>query len=168
MLNDTNSDKAQAEIKSVLAECAQARKELQAIVPALEKVNDNLPKPLSSVKALIKVLKTADSRLGGVENELNKILKGDTSKKINDVADKLISVSTTLDSSLSTYTKEIKPQLDKTVDSLLDVLFDVSNLLTTVENQSPQLNTLSQIHKSINNLAVAQTVELLLRQATTF
>ena len=76
-INDTNSDKAQAEIKSVLAECAQARKELQAIVPALEKVNDNLPKPLSSVKALIKVLKTADSRLGGVENELNKILKGD-------------------------------------------------------------------------------------------
>lgn len=71
-INDTNSDKAQAEIKSVLAECAQARKELQAIVPALEKVNDNLPKPLSSVKALIKVLKTADSRLGGVENELNK------------------------------------------------------------------------------------------------
>lgn len=44
-------------------------------MPALEKVNDNLPKPLSSVKALIKVLKTADSRLGGVENELNKILK---------------------------------------------------------------------------------------------
>ena len=146
-INDTNSDKAQAEIKSVLAECAQARKELQAIVPALEKVNDNLPKPLSSVKALIKVLKTADSRLGGVENELNKILKGDTSKKIGDVADKLISVSTTLDSSLSTYTKEIKPQLDKTVDSLLDVLFDVSNLLTTVENQSPQLNTLV---KSLN------------------
>ena len=125
-INDTNSDKAQAEIKSVLAECAQARKELQAIVPALEKVNDNLPKPLSSVNALIKVLKTADSRLGGVENELNKILKGDTSKKISDVADKLISVSTTLDSSLSTYTKEVKPQLDKTVDSLLDVLFDVS------------------------------------------
>ena len=146
-INDTNSDKAQVEIKSVLAECAQARKELQAIVPALEKVNDNLPKPLSSVKALIKVLKTADSRLGGVENELNKILKGDTSKKIGDVADKLISVSTTLDSSLSTYTKEIKPQLDKTVDSLLDVLFDVSNLLTTVENQSPQLNTLV---KSLN------------------
>ena len=116
-------------------------------MPALEKVNDNLPKPLSSVKALIKVLKTADSRLGGVENELNKILKGDTSKKINDVADKLISVSTTLDSSLSTYTKEIKPQLDKTVDSLLDLLFDVSNLLTTVENQSPQLNTLV---KSLN------------------
>ena len=81
------------------------------------------------------------------ENELNKILKGDTSKKIGDVADKLISVSTTLDSSLSTYTKEIKPQLDKTVDSLLDVLFDVSNLLTTIENQSPQLNTLV---KSLN------------------
>ena len=80
-INDTNSDKAQAEIKSVLAECAQARKELQAIVPALEKVNDNLPKPLSSVKALIKVLKTADSRLGGVENELNKILKGELLRK---------------------------------------------------------------------------------------
>lgn len=146
-INDATSDKAQAEIKSVLAECAQARKELQAIVPALEKVNNNLPKPLSSVEALIKVLKIADSRLGGVENELNKILKGDTSKKIGDVADKLTSVSTTLDSSLSTYTKEIKPQLDKTVDSLLDVLFDVSNLLTTIENQSPQLNALV---KSLN------------------
>ena len=98
-INDTTSDKAQAQIKSVLAECAQARKELQEIVSALDKVNNNLPKPLRSVEALIKVLKTADSRLGGVENELDKILKGDTSKKIDDVADTLISVSTTLDSS---------------------------------------------------------------------
>lgn len=151
-INDTTSASAQAEIKSVLAECAQARKELQAIIPALEKVNNDLPKPISAVEALIKVLKTADSRIGGVENELNKILQGDSSKKINDVADKLANVSSTLETSLSTYTKDIKPQLDKTVDSLLDVLFDVSNLLTTVENQSPQLNALV---KSLNGSIAA-------------
>lgn len=64
-----------------MAECVQARKELQTIVPTLENVNNSLPKPLSAVKALVKILKTADSRLGGVENELNKMLQGDTSKK---------------------------------------------------------------------------------------
>lgn len=88
-------------------------------MPALEKVNDNLPKPLSSVKALIKVLKTADSRLGGVENELNKILKGDTSKKIGDVADKLISVSTTLDSSLQHTPRKLSLSLTKRLTAFL-------------------------------------------------
>ena len=146
-INNVTTEKSQAEIKSVLAECVQARKELQAIVPTLENVNNSLPKPLSAVKALVKILKTADSRLGGVENELNKMLQGDTSKKVNDVANKLSEVSKTLDSSLSTYESDIKPSLDNTIDSLLDVLFDVSNLLTTIENQSPQLNTLV---KSLN------------------
>lgn len=146
-INNVTTEKAQAEIKSVLAECVQARKELQAIVPTLENVNNSLPKPLSAVKALVKILKTADSRLGGVENELNKMLQGDTSKKVSDVANKLSEVSKTLDSSLSTYESDIKPSLDNTIDSLLDVLFDVSNLLTTIENQSPQLNALV---KSLN------------------
>lgn len=63
------------------------------------------------------------------------------------MANKLSEVSKTLDSSLSTYESDIKPSLDNTIDSLLDVLFDVSNLLTTIENQSPQLNTLV---KSLN------------------
>ena len=125
-INDTNSDKAQAEIKSVLAECAQARKELQAIVPALEKVNDNLPKPLSSVKALIKVLKTADSRLSGVKSLNGSIEAGDD-------------LLTSLHSLISNCAKQLE-NLSKKLDGLGDSEI-VNTLMNLTEGNSDDLGS---------------------------
>lgn len=146
-INDSTTEKSVVEINKVLSKTTQTRTELQKIIDALDKVNRNLPKSLKSVDTAITKLKKADSKLSDIQTELNAVLNSNVSKDVSAIADKLYDVSDDIYAVSESYANKIKPALNNTVDSLLDVLFDVSNMLTTVEKQTPQMNALV---KSLN------------------
>lgn len=135
-------------INEVVAACNKASSRLDIVISTLKTVNSKLPKSIDKIDSLVKKLEAYNANIKAVSSDLTALLGGDSSIKLSDVAKKMDSASSGITSGYSTYKSSVKPSIDKMVNELLDVLFDVSNLLTTLNNETPKMNALV---KSLNS-----------------
>lgn len=116
---------------------------ISTTVTALEGVNNALPTKLSSLTNLINNLKSIDSKLQSLSSTISTALNsGNASGAISTVASQLNDISGLINSSSGDYRSNVKPALDKSVNSLLEIMTDVSNIITALSS-SKDINTIS-------------------------
>lgn len=125
---------------------------ISTTVTALEGINNALPAKLSALTNLISNMKAIDSKLQSLSTTIsNATSSGNASSVISTVAKQLNDISGLINSASGDYKTNVKPALDKNVNSLLSIMTDISNIITALSS-SKDINTLSD---TLNNSLTA-------------
>lgn len=139
---DTSTDGAK-EFASAIATCKQISKNINNVIDALDILNKSLPTPLPEITDSIKKLTSIRDDIDAVVNDMQYALDHHTvSSAIESVAKSLRRISSSLSTATDYYNSKLKPKLNSSVDSLLKVLKDLSNLLLSINGDMPTMNTL--------------------------
>lgn len=144
-LSDDASSKGVQEFISAIATCKQISQNLDSVITVLKEVNNALPTPLPEINDAVKKLTSIKGDIDKVVSDMQYAVDHNTvSKAFKSIAKSLRNISKDLKSTTSYYDKTLKPKLNKSVDSLLTVLKDVSNLLNSISGDVPAMNQLVQ------------------------
>lgn len=136
------SGKPIEEIKAVLTDVygsvSEIEGSLSVIIEALEIINDSLPEPLPALTAMIVSLKDVDTTLLTLKSTLDTAIHSTSVETfLKKISSQLSSASTTITELQKTYKSDIKPKLENTVNSVLGLLVDVSNILSSIDKDEP-------------------------------
>lgn len=125
-------------------------------VASLQNINNNLPTKIASIDDMITKLNTVNSDIKAVSSGINSSSGSLLPvSKISEMSSLLRDTAQTIDVIRNEYNGNIKPELDKSVGSMLSVLNDVSGVLTALAadgNTDTLIKTLSGAVNSGNSL----------------
>lgn len=146
-LSKLDYESAQESINVVSGSVGSVKSAVDEVISVLTSLNNGLSQPISELTSVIKQLTGVSNSLGDIKNLLDGITITNMRPTLIQVADKLSSLSKTLTSIEGNYTKNIQPKLKENVSSLLSTLTDLSNIIESVNKDTPQLNTMSDTFK---------------------
>ncbi len=139
------TDTAVAELTRAAEVAQAAQTRIETVSQALKTINDNLPTRLALLDNIIENLDKQDSQLQDIVDGINEAIEnGEVSTAIKTTAQKMRAVSSAISSISTDYKDNVKPALNENIDSLIELLTNVSNLLDAVDKQSPKVNALVQ------------------------
>ncbi len=132
-INDVANNATTAGLKTVQASVKDVNQKLSLFISTLESIRDSLETPVDGLDKLITSLTEAKNSLTQLDNRLTTIIStGANQNDVSEVTNSLKSIASTLDGLNSGYTNTVKPALSKAIDSLLEVMGDVSNIIEKV------------------------------------
>ncbi len=132
-----------AELTKVAETASAAENALSLASQALRTVNDSLPEPLDVINDVASTLETQAENLGKLSDDITSaIAEGNASKAVASTVSTLHKISSDLTGATETYKSDIKPVIENNINSLVEVLADVSNLINALEGDMPQVNEL--------------------------
>lgn len=146
-LSKLDYESAQESINVVSGSVGSVKSAVDEVISVLTSLNNGLSQPISELTSVIKQLTGISNSLGDIKNLLDGITITNMRPTLIQVADKLNNLSKTLTSIEGNYTKNIQPKLKENVSSLLSTLTDLSNIIESVNKDTPQLNTMSDTLK---------------------
>lgn len=141
--NYSATEKGRDALNQALVKCAETEKKVKAVINALNKVNSSLPIKLKAIDKTVAKLNKADSALTELITDINLALNSNASVKLSEISLKMVNTATLLDSAANDYNSDIKPQIDKTVTQLMQVLTGMSNLVATLNKEVPNITVLT-------------------------
>lgn len=139
---DAVGEKNTAVLEKALSVCTNAQANLQIVIDALQKVNDNLPKPLPAVEDILQRLNTVNARLQTAIQDINGLLQSGKNP-VSASAKELRALSAAVKGISDTYKSDVQPVLSGEVGSLLAVMSNLSALLGDLNDDMPTIQTLS-------------------------
>ncbi len=122
---------------------AKAKEKIDVISSALKTVNDNLPTRLTLLDSITDRLDAQSAELQSTVDSINTALEeGKASSAVTSIASKLRGVATSITSITNDYNDNVKPAIEDSINSLIELLSDISNLMTALESDMPNLNVL--------------------------
>ncbi|MBO5494263.1 MAG: YhgE/Pip domain-containing protein [Eubacterium sp.] len=142
-LGNASTEIVVAELTKVAETASAAENALSLASQALRTVNDSLPEPLDAINDVASTLETQAENLGKLSDDITSaIAEGNASKAIASTVSTLHKISSDLTGATETYKSDIKPVIENNINSLVEVLADVSNLINALEGDMPQVNEL--------------------------
>lgn len=142
-LGNASTEVVVAELTKVAETASAAENALSLASQALRTVNDSLPEPLDAINDVASTLETQAENLGKLSDDITSaIAEGNASKAIASTVSTLHKISSDLTGATETYKSDIKPVIENNINSLVEVLADVSNLINALEGDMPQVNEL--------------------------
>jgi len=128
-------------INQALTNCKDLQSKITSLTNILKQFKELLPDEEKLVGNIISSLEDSDKKLNGVITDLEAILNGNFSGRVNDVANNMISISNTMSSAGTDFKENLQPKLKATIKSLLNTIGDVSNVITALQKDMPAVNT---------------------------
>ena len=142
-LGNASTEVVVAELTKVAETASAAENALSLASQALRTVNDSLPEPLDAINDVASTLETQAENLGKLSDDITSaIAEGNASKAVASTVSTLHKISSDLTGATETYKSDIKPVIENNINSLVEVLADVSNLINALEGDMPQVNEL--------------------------
>ena len=142
-LGNASTEVVVAELTKVAETASAAENALSLASQALRTVNDSLPEPLDVINDVASTLETQAENLGKLSDDIaSAIAEGNASKAVASTVSTLHKISSDLTGATETYKSDIKPVIENNINSLVEVLADVSNLINALEGDMPQVNEL--------------------------
>ena len=134
---------ASTHLKSASETVKANARNLSALLTSLETVQNALPGGVTGLDDLLSRLRAVRTDLSDAEGDISSAINGGAANLASrGVSGKLSSISSALSSLSADYNGKVKPALDTAVDSLLNVLEDLSGILSAV-NGSGELTALA-------------------------
>lgn len=149
-INGIANNATSSGLKTTQATVEDISEKITLFVGTLESIRDSLPAQVDGLNKLIVKLEEVKTNLETVNGKItNAINTGATENDVSDITNSLNSIANTLDSVDTNYTKTVKPALDKSIDSLLEVMADVSNIISKVGKSEEYKNLASSLNTSL-------------------
>lgn len=141
-VQDAVGEKNTAVLEKALSVCINAQANLQIVIDALQKVNDNLPKPLPAVEDILQRLNAVNTRLQTAIQDINGLLQSGKNP-VSASAKELRALSAAVKGISDTYKSDVQPVLRGEVASLLAVMSNLSALLGDLNDDMPTIQALA-------------------------
>lgn len=136
-----SDEKAKEEISQALVSVNDLQNQLTTVISSLEAINGTVN--IGALNDAIASLKSINSKLSNASSLMNKALNSnDISSYTQSIATTLEGISSSLTTVTNDYNKNVKPLLESSVNTLLEVLTDLSNVLNAIDSDVPMLKTL--------------------------
>ena len=137
-------------LNQALEYCADAKVKIEDLANILTELNNSLTQPIDLITTLVNNLNDASKQLDTVIADINAILNGNFSGRVDEVANKILTISNTMSTSGSDFKQNIQPKLKETITSLLGTMADLSNVITGLDKDSPEINkVVSALNQSV-------------------
>ena len=129
-INDTTNEATTAGLKSAQIAVKDVNQKLTLFIGTLESIRDSLDTPVNGLDALIAALKDANNNLTQLDQKITSAIESGANKNdVSEIVNSLKSTASTLSGLDAEYNGTVKPALSKAIDSLLEVMNDVSNII---------------------------------------
>ncbi len=129
-INDTTNEATTAGLKSAQIAVKDVNQKLTLFIGTLESIRDSLDTPVNGLDALIVTLKDANNNLTQLDKKITSAIESGANKNdVSEIVNSLKSTASTLSGLDAEYNGTVKPALSKAIDSLLEVMNDVSNII---------------------------------------
>ncbi len=129
-INDTTNEATTAGLKSAQIAVKDVNQKLTLFIGTLESIRDSLDTPVKGLDALIAALKDANNNLTQLDQKITSAIESGANKNdVSEIVNSLKSIASTLSGLDAEYNGTVKPALSKAIDSLLEVMNDVSNII---------------------------------------
>lgn len=121
--------------------CKDMQLKITSLTGILKEFENLLPDEAKLVGSIISSLEDSGKKLDGVINDLETMLNGNFSGRVNDIADSMIGISGTMNRAGTDFKENLQPKLKSTISALLATMGDVSNVITALQKDMPGVNT---------------------------
>lgn len=121
--------------------CKDMQLKITSLTGILKEFENLLPDEAKLVGSIISSLEDSGKKLDGVINDLETMLNGNFSGRVNDIADSMIGISGTMNRAGTDFKENLQPKLKSTISALLATMGDVSNVITALQTDMPGVNT---------------------------
>lgn len=121
--------------------CKDMQLKITSLTGILKEFENLLPDEAKLVGSIINSLEDSGKKLDGVINDLETMLNGNFSGRVNDIADNMIGISSTMNRAGTDFKENLQPKLKSTISALLATMGDVSNVITALQKDMPGVNT---------------------------
>lgn len=134
-------EEIKAELAVIYGTVKEVEGELGVVIETLEIINDSLPEKLPALTAMISSLKEIDASIIGLEKTLDEAIKSTSVETfLKKISSQLSNISKSIKDVQKEYKSDIKPKLEETVNSVMSLLVDVSNILSKIDKKEPVIN----------------------------
>lgn len=148
--NGEVTESSKVVLNQALEYCADAKVKIEDLANILTEINNSLTQPIDLITTLVNNLNDASKQLDTVITDINAILNGNFSGRVDEVANKILTISNTMSTSGNDFKQNIQPKLKETITSLLSTMADLSNVITGLDKDSPEINkVVSALNQSV-------------------
>ncbi len=137
------TEKGDEAIATALEALATYKAELESVKSTMETVKDSLSIDVPALDALIESLGGSIEKADSITEALTKAASGATEAEINKITADMKSLSTSITGFQSDYKNEVKPVVDSTLASVIEMLTVTGDLVSTLNGEMPTLKALA-------------------------
>ena len=142
-ITNLTEEKAAEPIAQAQSRLTNYKAQLEAIRDTLESVQGFLPNRLPVIDDLIKRLNTRINKVSSILADVNKLKGGAAKTEVDKIVGDLRTLSSDLDSMKTDYKKNVQPEVDKTLSSLIDVLRVTGSLISDLNGDMKSIRSLA-------------------------
>ncbi len=135
--------KTDAPVKDALTKLSRYKAQLEAVRDALQKVRNVLSVDAPALDKLISKLDKSITKVGTLIGALTKVSDGTAQSEVKRISKEIRALAKDVNGFQSDYKKNVKPVVDKSLTSLIDLLEVTGTLVSDLNTELPQLKSLA-------------------------